>query len=257
MFDSHAHLNHEQFQIDRDAVLERARQAGLVGLVNVGFDIGSSRLAIELAQPDRDIYAAVGVHPHEAETVTRETVAKLRELARRPAVVAVGETGLDFYRNLSPRQAQIDAFRWHIDLAAAEYLTLIVHTREAHDEVMEILDRHAPPHLRVVLHCFSGDQAIAEEAVRRGYWLGIAGNVTYPRARRLQGIAARLPDERLLIETDCPYLPPQGRRGQRNEPAYLRQTLEFLAALRGQEVEDLERVTEENAMVAFGLVATE
>ncbi len=257
MFDSHAHLNHQQFQADRDLVLERAREAGLTGLVNVGFDIGSSRLAIEMAEPEADVYAAVGVHPHDAEMVTRETVAKLRELARRPGVVAVGETGLDFYRNLSPRQAQVDAFRWHIDLAAAEYLTLIVHTRQAHDEVLEILASHAPPRLRVVLHCFSGDEAVAEEAVRRGYWIGIAGNVTYPRARRLQAIAARLPAERLLIETDCPYLPPQGYRGRRNEPAYLRVTLEFLARLRGQEIEELERQTEENAMAAFGLVAVE
>ncbi|MBC7287552.1 MAG: TatD family hydrolase [Armatimonadetes bacterium] len=257
MFDTHAHLNHEQFQADRYEVIERARSAGVTGLVNVGYDLGSSRLAVEMASEEDDIYAAVGVHPHEAETVSRETVARLRELARKPGVVAIGETGLDFFRDLSPRQAQIDAFRWQIDIAAAEYLTLIVHTRNAHDEVMEILERQAPPHLRVVLHCFSGDQDMADEAIRRGYWIGLAGNITYPNAHALRAVAARVPDEKLLIETDCPYLPPQGRRGRRNEPAYLRETLEALAAVRMQHVEEVERLTDRNALAAFGLAALE
>lgn len=254
MFDSHAHLNHEQFQADREKALQRARSAGVMGLVIVGFDVGSSALAVELARPHEDIYAAVGIHPHDADKVTRQTMEHLRRLATKPGVVAIGETGLDFYRMLSPRQAQIDAFRRHIDLAAGEHLTLIVHDRDAHDEVLDVLARHAPRHLRVVLHCFSGDASLLEEALARGYWIGLAGNVTYPRAGALRAVAARVPGDRLLLETDCPYLPPQAHRGKRNEPAFLRQTLQAVAMIRGDDEAKLEDQTEENAYYAFGLV---
>jgi TatD DNase family protein len=255
MFDAHAHLNHEQFQADRAAVWQRAQQAGVRGLVNVGFDLGSSRLAVEMAKPEAGLYAAVGVHPHAASTLSAEGLEDLRRLARSRGVVAIGETGLDFYRNLSPRQAQKDAFRRQLELAAAAGLSLIVHDRAAHEEVLEVLEA-APAGLKVILHCFSGDLDLLKEAVGRGYWIGIAGNVTYPRAGAVQAAAAAAPPDRLLLETDCPYLPPQAFRGRRNEPAYLRATVLAVAGLRGLAPAALEAATLRNACAAFGLPPT-
>ncbi len=254
MFDTHCHLNHPDFQADWPQVLDRARQAGLDGAVIVGYDLLSSRLAVEMARPEEDLYAAVGIHPHDAEKADRGAMAELASLARRSEVVAIGETGLDFYRNLSPRQAQIDAFRRHIDLAAQLYLTLIVHDRDAHDEVFEVLASHAPPHLRVILHCYSAGPDMLDEAIRRGWWISLAGNVTYPRASALRAVAASVPADRLLVETDAPYLPPQPYRGRRNEPAFLRETISAIATARGEPEEQVRRQTTRNAMFAFGLL---
>ncbi len=256
MFDSHAHLNHERYQADRPQVLARARAAGVRGIVNVGYDPGSSALAVVLAEAEPDLHAAVGLHPHDAEALTGDVLGALRELARRPCVVAVGETGLDFYRNLSAREAQVDAFRRHLELAAELGKTVIVHDRDAHEEVLDTLASHAPSDLRVVLHCFSGDEDVLAEAAARGYWVGIACNVTYPRSEVLRQVAARAPRDRLLLETDCPYLPPQRhRKGGRNEPAYLREALQTVARVRGEDLTALERRTEENAREVFGLTA--
>jgi len=255
MFDSHAHLNHERYQADRHEVLARARAAGVSEIVNVGYDAGSSAVAVMLAEQEEGLYAAVGLHPHDTSGLNEEIAATLRGLAQRPQVVAIGETGLDFYRNLSPRQAQREAFEWHIALAAELGKTLIVHDRDAHEEVMEVLTA-APPQLRVVLHCFSGGPALMEEAVARGCWIGIAGNVTYRRAETLREVAARVPMDRLLVETDCPYLTPQPyRKRPRNEPAFLAATIEVIAAARGQALEDIAEATQANARRAFGLDA--
>lgn len=254
MFDSHAHLNHERYQADRPQVLARARAAGVRGIVNVGYDAGSSALAVALAEAEPDLYAAVGVHPHDAEALTGDLLRTLRDLARQPSVVAVGETGLDFYRNLSPRGSQLDAFCRHLELAGELGKPVIVHDRDAHEEVLDTLARHAPRDLRVVLHCFSGDEDVLAEAAARGYWVGIAGNVTYPRSDVLRRVAMRVPRHRLLLETDCPYLPPQQyRKRGRNEPACLRETLQAVARLRGEDVTTLERRTEQNASDVFGL----
>lgn len=253
MFDSHAHLNHQDFQADRDAVLLRAREAGLTGLVNVGWDLGSSRLAAALAQRDEGVYAAVGIHPHDAAAASADHYTALRDLARRPEVVAIGETGLDFFRDLSPRDAQIDAFRRHIELAAETNLSLIVHDRDAHEEIFSILSQDAPPGLHVVLHCYSAGPGLLDEAMARGYWIGLACNVTYPKAASLRQVACRVPLDRLLVETDCPYLPPQSKRGRRNEPAFLREALDTIAAVRGCPVALVERQTEANAREVFGI----
>lgn len=255
MFDSHAHLNHQDFQADRDAVLVRAREVGLTGLVNVGWDLGSSRLALTLARPNEDIYAAIGIHPHHAATASAHDYAALRDLAKRPEVVAIGETGLDFFRDLSPRDAQIDAFRCHIELAAETGLPLIVHDREAHEEILAILAQDAPPGLRIILHCYSAGPGLLEQALARGYWIGLACNVTYPKATGLREVARCVPLEKLLVETDCPYLPPQSKRGRRNEPAFLREALETIAAVRGCPVTQVEKQTEANAREVFRTTA--
>jgi len=257
MIDSHAHLNHQDFQADRDAVLLRARRSGLTGLINVGWDLGSSRLAAGLAQPKEGLYAAVGIHPHDAALATDDDFAALRELARRPGVVAIGETGLDFFRDLSPRDLQVDTFRRHIELAAEAGLALMVHDRDAHEEILAILAQDAPPGLRVVLHCYSAGPDLLPEALARGYWIGLACNVTYPKATALRQVARCVPDNKLLIETDCPYLPPQSRRGRRNEPAFLREALETIAAARSCSVPRVEKQTEVNAREVFCLPAQE
>ncbi len=174
-------------------------------------------------------------------------------MTKRPGVVAIGETGLDFFRNLSPREAQIDAFRRHIELAAETGLTLIVHDRDAHDEVLGILKTDAPADLRVILHCYSGGPHLLAEALGRGCWIGVAGNITYPSAADVREAIKLVPEGKLLLETDCPYLPPQIYRGQRNEPMFLRATLKAVAQARGEDIEIVEVQTEANALAAFGL----
>jgi TatD DNase family protein len=253
MFDSHAHLNHSDFQADRPQAMDRARAAGLTGLVNVGWDLGSSRLAADMARPEEGVYAAVGIHPQDVAEAGPDDFAALRGLCGRAGVVAVGETGLDFYRDLSPRPAQMDAFRRHAELAAETGLALIVHDREAHEEVLGALAEGAAPGLRVVLHCYSAGPDLLDEAVARGYFIGLAGSVTFPKATGLRGVARRAPAEGLLVETDCPYLAPQGHRGRRNEPAYLRETIEAVALARGELTARVEAQTEANARAAFGL----
>jgi TatD DNase family protein len=255
MFDSHAHLNHENFQADRDEVWARAAEAHLTGLVNVGWDVPSSNLALFMTNREIGRYAAVGVHPHNAEQVTRQVLADLREMTREPAVVAIGETGLDFYRNLSPRQAQIASFRHHIQLAAETALTLIVHDRDAHDEILDILRRDAPADLPVILHCYSAGTALLDDALAMGCWIGVAGNVTYPGAADLREAIKHVPDHRLLLETDCPYLPPQMYRGQRNEPLFMRATVKAVATVRGEDQHVVEAQSEANALKAFGMQA--
>jgi TatD DNase family protein len=253
MFDSHAHLNHENFQVDRDEVWLRATEAGLRGLVNVGWDADSSSLATQMADVDLERFASVGVHPHEAADVTPQVLADLREMTKRPGVVAVGETGLDYFRNLSPRDAQITSFRQHIELAAETGLTLIVHDRDAHEDVLGILSTDAPAHLRVILHCYSAGPGLLHDALGMGCWIGVAGNITYPNAADVREAVKLVPDQKLLLETDCPYLPPQMYRGQRNEPMFMRATLKAVAQARGEDIDAVEVQTEANALAVFGL----
>jgi TatD DNase family protein len=247
LFDSHAHLNDNRFGPDLPAVLQRAREAGLVGILNVGFDLGSSRLAVEMAQREPDLYAAVGIHPHEAQSVDAETLAQLRELAAEPKVLAIGETGLDYYRNLSPRPDQRRAFAEFIELSTELDLPLIVHCREAQEDTLAVLDEHCAPGQTVIMHCFAGGHEFAEKCLQRGYSLGLAGTITYNNAHVLREVAAEAPLESLLIETDCPWLPPQPYRGKRNEPAYVALVVEAVARAQGAPVEAVAAATARNA----------
>lgn len=253
MFDSHAHLNDPRFSADRTEVLQRAREAGLTGCVVVGYDFGSSRVALELAEQEPDIWCSVGVHPHDAADVTPQVLDDLRELAGHQRVVAIGESGLDYFRNLSPPQVQRAAFVNFITMARELSLPLIVHCREAQDDCLQVLDEHRDPQQTIIMHCFSGGADFAHECLRRGFYLGLAGTVTYPKAFALKQVAAEAPFDQLLIETDCPWLPPQGHRGQRNEPAYVRAVAEVVARQRGIEVEVAAQQTEANARRAFGM----
>ncbi len=254
LVDTHAHLDFEQFDRDRQAALRRAVEAGVAWLVDVGADLASSRRAVALAQEEPRIWAAVGVHPHDAATVTAAALAELRSLAHGPRVVAIGEIGLDYYRDLSPRPRQREAFAAQLALAQELELPAIVHSREAHAETLEMLRaaaRRAGVALRGVMHCFSGDLELARAVLDLGFYVGIGGPVTYPTAGGLAEVARLVPLERLLVETDSPYLAPQARRGQRNEPAYVRLVAERVAELRGLPPEEVGRITSDNARALF------
>jgi TatD DNase family protein len=254
LIDSHCHLDFPQFDADRDEVLARSIAAGVTVLVNPGADLESSRRAVALAERHTAIYAAVGIHPHDATTLDGPALAELRQLAAHPKVVAIGEIGLDYYRDRSPRDRQRAAFEAQLGLAAELNLPVIVHQREAAADVLAALRAWAEGgHPGCVLHAFAGDEAVTEEAVDLGFYLGIGGPLTYQNARHLPEIVPHLPLERLLLETDAPYLPPHPYRGQRNEPAYLALVARRLAELRALPLETLaERVTE-NTRRAFRL----
>jgi TatD DNase family protein len=255
LVDTHAHLDFPQFDNDRERVIERAATADVKAIINVGADLVSSQAAVALAEAYPQVYAAVGVHPHDAKTLTKEVLEELRALASHPKVVAIGEIGLDFYRDLSPRDKQRQAFRQQLALAREVGKPVIIHDREAHKEVMAILRRWAEgSHESVgVLHCFSGNLAMAQEAIELGFYISIAGPVTFQNARRLRELVRQLPLEKLLIETDCPYLTPHPHRGKRNEPAYVKFVAQEVARVRATSLEEVARSTSDNAHSLFAL----
>ena len=256
--DSHCHLDQQQFDADREVVIRRAVESGVAHIINPGVDLSSSHAAIGLAQRHESIYAAVGVHPHEARTLDAAGLDELKALARSPKTVAIGEIGLDYYRDLSPRDAQRRAFQQQLELAAELDLPVIVHDRDAHDDVLAMLrEWHSSLDTRRstfgVLHSFSGDAAMAERAIELGLYIGVGGPVTYQNAHRLREVVSALPLERLLIETDAPYLTPHPRRGQRNEPAYVCQVARAVADVKGLAVDQIAAQTTANAGFMFGL----
>lgn len=253
--DTHAHVNARQFGGDQAAVLERAFAGGVARLICPGTDLPTSASAVALARRHPGvIFAGVGVHPHDAAGFSDATLAELRQLATAPEVVAIGEIGLDFYRNLAPADEQHRAFAAQVALAREVDLPIIVHNREAHDAIME----HLRPlgATRGVWHCFIGDQRMARDGLDCGMYLSFAGPVTYPANTTLAEVAAWAPLDRILIETDSPYLAPQGRRGKRNEPAFVALVAEHIAALRGLPVADLIAATSANAAALFRLPAS-
>ena len=250
MIDSHAHLDFPQFDDDREAVVERAREAGLAAILNVGADLASSRAAVALAEQYDFIYAAVGVHPHDAKTVTPAVLDELRVLARHPQVVAIGEIGLDYYRDLSPRPVQRQVFADQLALATELALPVVIHDREAHDDVLAVLRGWQGTG---VIHSYSAGLERLDEVLGLGFSIGISGPVTFRRAHRLRSVAAAVPLERLLVETDCPYLTPVPYRGRRNEPAYVQYVAEAVAQARGIAEEALARATTDNARRLFGI----
>ena len=236
--------------MDADA-LEATRAAGLAGLVCVGIDPESSRRSRELADALPGVFATAGVHPHTASEFDDAAGAAIEELAHDARVVAIGETGLDHYRLLSPKEDQERAFRAHCSLSRESGKPLVVHTRDAWPDVLRVLEEEQAE--AVVLHCFSGDAAAAREAAARGYFCSFAGNVTYPKNAHLLRAAAEVPSELLLVETDSPFLAPQPLRGSDNEPANVRLVVEALAEARGEEPSDVADLTATNAKRAFRL----
>ncbi|HHY09933.1 MAG TPA: TatD family hydrolase [Firmicutes bacterium] len=251
MIDSHAHLNDPRFEEDLPAVLERAKAAGVRAIINIGYDLVSSKKAVELAAKYPQLYAVIGVHPHDAKTYDQGIEESLKELAKQPKVVAIGETGLDYHYDNSPRAVQREVFQKQLLLAGELNLPAVIHSRDASQDTLEILRKF--PGQPCLLHCYSGSFETAEQYLKLGHYFSFAGPITFKNATRLRGVAKRLPLKRLMIETDCPYLAPQPRRGRRNEPAYLPYIAEKLAEIHGRSREDVERITAENTENFFRL----
>lgn len=247
MIDTHAHL--DACAEGAEDLLERARAAGVTRVVAVGSGIDSCRATLAIAEAEPGVSCALGVHPHQAGGEDAGRLDELRVLLERPAAVAVGEAGLDFYRDYAPRDPQLRLFEEQLALAAELGLPVVVHTRAADQETAALL---AAFDGTVVMHCFSSP-TLLPLALERGYYLSFAGNVTYPKAQDLRDAAASVPPDRILSETDCPYLAPQPVRGRPNEPAYVVHTVAALAAVRGRPVEELARQIDENATRAFRL----
>ena len=257
IIDSHAHLDMDKFCSDRDRVIARARDSGVGTIINVGIDLKSSLASIELAKKYGEIIPAVGFHPHDTAGMTGEDVATLRKLAQDNKVVAIGEIGLDYYRNLSPREIQLRAFRQQLELAGELNLPVIIHSRQAQSEVMGILDtwqkqRRPGSSAPGVIHCFSGNLPEAQHYIAMGFYLSFTATITYPNARHTAEIIRGIPRDRIFVETDCPFLPPQQHRGSRNEPSYVVATLERVAQVLEIPVATAAQITTQNVNRLFG-----
>ena len=255
LFDTHAHLHFPEFAEDFDAMLQRARQAGVSRFLTIGTDVATSRAAVALAAREPDVWASVGIHPHGSASADDAALAEIERLASAPRVVAIGETGLDFFRDLAPRDAQKRAFRAQMALARRVRKPVVVHCRNAHDETLALLASEGVRETGGVMHCFSADVAVARRCLDLGLLISLAGPVTYKNARALPDVARFVPEDRLVLETDCPYLPPQPHRGQRNEPAYVALTAARVAELRAADLEELAAATTRNAVSIFKLGA--
>jgi TatD DNase family protein len=253
LFDTHAHLHFPGFDEDRAAVLARARAAGVRRMLTIGTDAPTSQAAIALAAREADVWATVGVHPHDAGESDDAALAEVERLAAQPRVVAIGEIGLDFFRNLSPPDVQERVFRRYLGLARRLAKPVVLHCRDAHAEMLAILAEERVGEVGGFMHCFSGDVEVARRCLDLGLLISLAGPVTYPNARALPDVARFVPGDRLVVETDCPFLPPQGYRGKRNEPAYLGITAARVAELRGEPLAALAERTSENARRLLGL----
>ncbi len=251
LFDTHAHLDDKVYDHDRDEMIQRARQAGMKHIVNVGFNLETALGSIKLAEKYELIYAAVGFHPHNAAEAGPGYLTELEKIASHPRVVALGEMGLDYYRDLSPRPVQQRVFKEQLSLAKKLGKPVIIHDRDAHGDILDILRREGLGSAGGVMHCYSGSWEMARDCLEMGFYISIAGPVTFPKAPRLKDVAVRVPGDRLLVETDAPYLTPMPHRGKRNEPAYVFFTAEEVARLRGMKTEDLAQMCTENGRRLF------
>ena len=252
LFDSHAHLNSERFKKDVKVVRQAAMAGGVVGLLNVGYDLQTSRLAIRQAEELGNVWAAVGIHPHDAKDYTPEIEEELRQMAAHPKVVAIGEMGLDYHYMNSPKEVQREVFIKQMALAREVDLPIIIHDREAHGECLELIQTQGKG-LRGVFHCFSGSEEFALEVLRLGFYVSFAGPVTYKNARNLKEAAQAVSLDRILIETDCPYLAPDLYRGKRNEPLYVAEVAKEIAELRKVSLEEVSVATLKNACDLFNI----
>ena len=257
--DTHAHLDMSTFDKDRTEVLARALNAGVSMIITVGTNLESSKKAVELAKKHPEIFATVGFHPHDVAAVERTDIANLAEIANHPRIVAIGEIGLDFYRNYSPRETQLQALKWQLELAAKLELPVIIHCRQAEKDMLNLLHDWVLRHKsrdgqhQGVMHCFSGDSDTARQYLALGFYLSLGAYIGYPASGNAYSVIRNIPEDRLLVETDCPFLPPQSHRGRRNEPAYLPLTVEALAQIREESSETVARITTENAHRLFRL----
>ncbi|MCM3762598.1 TatD family hydrolase [Alkalihalobacillus oceani] len=253
LFDTHVHLNADQFEDDLDEVLTRARKAGVTNMVVVGFDEKTIKRALELVERYEELYAAVGWHPVDAVDMTDKHLAWLEELSSHPKVVALGEMGLDYHWDKSPKDVQKEVFRKQIRLAKKVKLPIIIHNREADQDIVDLLKEEGAGEVGGIMHCFGGSVEIARQCLDMNFYISLGGPVTFKNARRPKEVAQAIPLDRLLIETDCPYLAPHPYRGKRNEPAYVKLVAEQIASLREMSYEALSAATRENAKKLFGI----
>jgi TatD DNase family protein len=252
VIDSHAHLEMSPFDRDRDGVMRRAKEAGVEIIITVGTTVEDCRKALEITRRYDGVYAVIGIHPHEVKDIDDGTYDSLKQMAKNERVVAYGEIGLDFFRNLSPRGVQIHRFREQLDLAGDLGLPVVIHDRDAHRETMNLL-KNWKGSRRGVIHCFSGDYLMAKQCIDLGFCISIPGTVTFEKNEKLRSIVRDLPLESLLVETDCPYLTPNPFRGKRNEPAYVVHTARKIAEIKGKDFDEVAAVTTANAKAVFGI----
>lgn len=258
LIDTHAHLDMREFDSDREEVISMAIQAGVRRFITVGIDLESSRKAVALAQSHKEIYATIGIHPNDSAWFTKADFDKLAPLVKHPGVVAVGETGLDFYRERAPKEAQYRVLRWQLDLAQQAGLPVVIHSRKADNEMINVLQQWTqslklPAERQVgVIHCFNSDRSTAFKYLDMGFNIAFGAYIGYPTAH-LQDVVASIPLGSYLVETDCPFLPPQVHRGKRNEPSYIPLTVQVLAGMRKISAEAVARETTANAVRLFNL----
>ena len=250
-FDSHAHYDARRFREDQKEILAQMEPNGIRRIMNIGCDLASSHTSIALAEEYEFIYAAVGSHPDDAAAVDEARIEEYRRLAKHPKVKAIGEIGLDYYYEDVPRQKQQEAFRMQMALAEELEMPVIIHQRDAYEDCLKIVDEF--PKVKGVFHCFSGSVEYAKEVLKRGYYMGFTGVITFKNARKAVEVAEYAPLNRLLIETDCPYMAPEPYRGKRCDSTMLPKMAEKIAELRGLPVEQIAKITRENAMKLFGI----
>lgn len=250
IFDSHAHYNDEQFDIDRDALLASLPEAGIVGILNCGTDVESSIVSIEMAEKYPFVYAACGYHPESALEFNEERLSEIEKMLSHGKCVAVGEIGLEYHYDFVPKDVQKYVFEKHLELAVKYDMPVIVHDREAHADTLELLKKYNP---KGVLHCYSGSVEMAKEILKMGMYIGLGGAVTFKNAIKPVEVAEMIPLDRLLLETDCPYMAPVPMRGKRNNSAYISYVAEKIADIKNIQVHDLLDITSENAMNLFNI----
>lgn len=253
LFDTHTHLNDNAFEEDREEVIQRAQQEGVTLLVNVGYNRITIPQTLHLAETYDFIYAAVGWHPHDAKDMTEADLEWIEELTSHPKVVAIGEMGLDYYWDNSPRDIQHEVFRKQIRLAKRVKKPIIIHDRDAHRDVVDILKEEGAEEVGGVMHCFGGSAEIAKECLDLNFYISFGGPLTFKNAKKPKEVAKEIPLERLLIETDSPYLTPHPFRGKRNESSYVKYVAESLAEIKGVSYDEICRVTMENGKRLFNL----
>ena len=251
--DSHTHLDDERFDSDRDLVIKNLKANGIDLVVNIGADIASSISTMNLAKTHENIYAAVGVHPHSVSELVGVGLDEIENLARQDKAVAIGEIGLDYYYENSPKNLQKEYFIEQIRLAKKLDLPIVIHSREAVKDTLDIIKSEKSSNLRGVMHCFSSSVEIAKEYIKLGFYIAIGGVVTFKNARVTKEVAQFIPLENLLIETDCPYLAPEPFRGKRNEPKYIKHTAEEIAKIKEIDLEEIAYSTSANAKKLFGI----
>lgn len=254
LIDSHAHLDDERFDKDRDRLIKSLKESGIDLIINPGSDLGSSIKAVSLSEQYDNIYAAVGVHPHSAKEMDESTIEVLKSFTNRDKVVAIGEIGLDYYYDNSPREIQRQKFIEQLELAKEVDLPVIIHTRDAAQETFDILKEAQDGSLEGVLHCYSGSVEMALEYIKMGFYISLGGPVTFKNSRVSREVAKAVPIDRLLIETDSPYLTPEPYRGKRNEPLFVRYVAGTIAEIRGLTFDELAKKTSENAKKIFRIV---